>query len=74
MTRKEPSAKQERAWAYNQANGKLKGMITQLTYLKSELPLLDEKLKDPLNKTINALWNIRQGIIDHQKKLIKEGK
>ena len=74
MPRKEPSAKQERAWAYNQANGKLKGMITQLNYLKSELPSLDLGLKVMLTDCVDDLWHIRQCIIDYQDKLIKEGK
>ena len=73
MTRKEPSAKQERAWAYNQANGKLKGMITQLNYLISELPLLSYVIKWEIDTTVANLWQIRQCIIEHQDKLIRKG-
>ena len=74
MPRKEPSAKQERAWAYNQANGKLKGMVTMLKQLRSELPYLDSRIEILLEDYIDDIWSLRQCIIDHQNKLIKEGK
>ncbi len=74
MPRKAPSAKQERARRYNRANGQLKGMTTQLNYLKSELPSLDYRIKSIMKDTVDNLRQIRQCIIDHQDKLIKEGK
>ncbi|KKL07989.1 hypothetical protein LCGC14_2580450 [marine sediment metagenome] len=74
MPRKEPSAKLVRARRYNRANGQLKGMITQLNYLKGELPSLDYRIKSIMKDTVDNLWQIRQCIIDHQDKLIKEGK
>ncbi len=73
MPRKEPSAKLVRAQKYNRANGQLRGMITQLNYLKSELPSLDYRIQSIMKDTVDNLWQIRQCIIEHQDKLIRKG-
>lgn len=73
-SRKESSEKQKRAQAYNRANGILVGTISQLRFLNSELPFLDDKINIMIGIAINDLKELRQVVIDHQEKLIKEGK
>ena len=68
------TSKQERARAYNRANGQLKGMITQIEKIPEELPHLDRHTEIIISRAVTFLRVIINMIIDRQKELIKEGK
>ena len=68
------SDKQARAKAYNRANGQLKGMITMLNYMPSELPYMQDDIKKRFQAASDLIWQVRQLIIEYQEDLIKEGK
>lgn len=68
------SEKQERARAYNRANGQLKGMITMLNHMPSELPYMQDDIRRRFQVASDLLWQVRQLVIDYQEELIEEGK
>ena len=74
MSTKGASDKQVRADAYNYANLQLKGMSIKLLHMLSELPYLDSRIASKISAAGVSLREIRNLIIEQQKKLIEEGK
>lgn len=74
MKERKVSEKQERARAYNRANGRLKGLAIQLDSLRMELPYIDLSVGIRMNILVKDIQDIRLMLIEHQNKLIEEGK
>ena len=74
MSKKGASDKQLRADAYNYANLQLKGAAIKISHMLSELPYLESRVESKISATSHALWELRNILIEHQKKLIDEDK